>query len=96
MAQGPGAMTSPVKACDCIMLSLPGSAIQTLAEAQGFFVQAMNGLYGGRFVRVGGGVLIRNGNGAIRGAAGVTGDSSDNDAACAVTGIRAAGLTAEA
>ena len=78
------------------MLGLPGSAIQTRAEAQGFFVQAMNGLYGGRFVPVRGGVLIRDSIGAILGAAGVTGDSSENDAACAVIGIKAAGFTAEA
>jgi uncharacterized protein GlcG (DUF336 family) len=41
---------------------------------------------------VAGGVLIRDGAGAIIGAVGISGDTSDNDEICAVTGIRAAGL----
>jgi len=45
-------------------------------------------------VPVPGGVLIRGGGG-ILGAVGVTGDSSDNDEACAVAAVEAAGLTAD-
>ena len=41
---------------------------------------------------VAGGVRIRDGAGEIIGGVGVTGDTSDNDEACAVAGIIAAGL----
>lgn len=83
------------KANGCVMLGLPGSAIHARAEAQAYFVQAMNGLYGGDFVPVKGGVLVRDANGLVLGAVGVTGDTSDNDAIAAVAGIEAAGLVAE-
>jgi uncharacterized protein GlcG (DUF336 family) len=42
-----------------------------------------------------GGVLIRARNGDVIGAVGVTGDTSDNDEACAVAGIEAAGFAAD-
>lgn len=83
------------KANGCVMLGLPGSAIHARAEAQAYFVQAMNGLYGGDFVPVKGGVLVRDANGLVLGAVGVTGDTSDNDAIAAIAGIEAAGLVAE-
>jgi uncharacterized protein GlcG (DUF336 family) len=42
-----------------------------------------------------GGVLVRDARGKVIGAVGVTGDTSDNDAICAVAGIEAANLVAE-
>ena len=77
------------------MLGLGGTAQMARAESQAYFMDAMNGLFGGRVVPVPGGVLIRDGRGVIVGALGVTGDNSDNDAAAAVAGIGAAGLTPE-
>lgn len=85
------------KAYGAVMLGLPGSAIHARAEQQPYFIGALNGVFGGQLVPVPGGVLIRNGaGGAILGAVGVTGDVSDNDAAAALAGIAAAGLTGEA
>ncbi len=84
------------KAYGSVMLGLGGSAQRDRAEAQGYFMQAMNGLFGGRVVPVPGGVLVRDRKGAVIGAVGVTGDTSDNDAAAAVAGIEAAGFTPEA
>lgn len=84
------------KAHGCLMLGLPGSAIQARADTQPYFVGAMNGLFGGQFVPVKGGVLVRGADGVILGAVGITGDSSDNDAIAAIAGIEAAGLVAEA
>ena len=84
------------KANGCLMLGIGGTAIQTRADNQAYFVTAMNGLYGGAFVPVKGGVLVRDGKGAILGAVGVSGDTSDNDAIAATAGIEAAGLVAEA
>jgi uncharacterized protein GlcG (DUF336 family) len=84
------------KAYGCLMLGLGGAAIQARAESQPYFVQAMNGIYDGRFVPVQGGVLIRDAKGNILGAVGATGDTSENDAAAAAAGILAANLTPEA
>jgi uncharacterized protein GlcG (DUF336 family) len=84
------------KAYGCLMLGMSGSVLSKRAEAQPHFVQAMNGAFDGRFVAVQGGALIRDAAGAVIGALGVTGESSENDAAAAVAGIEAAGLVAEA
>ena len=84
------------KAHGSIMLGIPGSAQQARADQQAYFVQAMNGLYGGRFVPVKGGLLVRNKRGALVGAVGVSGDTSDNDALAGAAGIEAAGFLAEA
>ncbi|MEX2128256.1 MAG: heme-binding protein [Xanthobacteraceae bacterium] len=51
---------------------------------------------GGRIVTNPGGVLIRNANGNIVGATGISGDTADKDEACAIAGIEAAGLKADA
>ena len=66
------------------------------ARTRPHFVQALNGAAGGGIVPVPGGVLIRDGEGGeILGAVGITGDTSDNDEACAIAGIQAAGLQAD-
>jgi len=83
------------KAYGSVMLGIAGTAQMARAESQAYFVDAMNGLFGGRFVPVPGGVIVRDRKGAIVGAVGVTGDSSENDAAVATAGIEAAGLSAE-
>ena len=83
------------KAHGAVMLGMPGSAQMARAEEQAYFMQAVNGLFGGQVVPVPGGILIRGADGAVLGAAGVTGDTSDNDAEAGRAGIEAAGLTAE-
>ena len=50
---------------------------------------------GGRMITNPGGVLIRDGSGNIIGACGVSGDTSDKDEMCAVSGIEAASLKAD-
>ena len=42
-----------------------------------------------------GGVLIRDAEGKIIGAVGISGDTSDKDETCAIAGIEAAGLKAD-
>jgi len=66
------------------------------AKAEPFFIQAMNALCDGALVPVPGGVLIRSKDGELLGAVGVTGDISDNDEQCAIAGIEAVGLVADA
>lgn len=84
------------KAFGAVMLGMGGTAQMARAEAQGYFMAAVNGVYGGQMVPVPGGVLVRDSAGAVIGAVGVTGDTSDNDAIAAMAGIEAAGLAGEA
>ena len=80
------------KAYGAVMLGMAGRALAARAEAGPAFIAAANGVFGGALVPVPGGVLVRDAGGAVIGAVGVTGDTSDNDAAAALAGIAAAGL----
>ena len=82
------------KAYGAVMLGMGGKAQMARAEVQAYFVNAVNGAFGGRVVPVPGGVLVKR-DGVVIGAVGVTGDTSDNDSDAAVAGIAAAGLDAE-
>jgi uncharacterized protein GlcG (DUF336 family) len=83
------------KAYGAVMLGMAGTAQMARAEAQAYFMAAVNGVYGGQVIPVPGGVLLRDEQGAVIGAVGVTGDTSDNDAIAAMAGIEAAGLIGE-
>ncbi|WP_170568945.1 GlcG/HbpS family heme-binding protein [Ruegeria atlantica] len=83
------------KAYGSVMLGMAGTAQMQRAEAQAYFMAAVNGVYGGQVVPVPGGILLRDRKGAVIGAVGVTGDTSDNDAVAGMAGIEAAGLTGE-
>ena len=65
------------------------------AESRPHFVQALNGVSGGAIVPVPGGVLVKDQEGEVLGAVGITGDTSDNDEAAAVAGVEAIGLSAD-
>ncbi|MBO6602797.1 MAG: heme-binding protein [Roseicyclus sp.] len=80
------------KAYGAVMLGMPGSAQMARAEAQAYFMAAVNGAYGGKVIPVPGGVLVKDAAGEVVGAVGVTGDSSENDAEAALAGIAAAGF----
>lgn len=83
------------KAYGVVMLGIPGSAMLARAEKQPFFLGAVNGAFDGKLVPVPGGILVRDASGAVIGAVGVTGDTSDNDATAGKAGIEAVGLVAE-
>lgn len=83
------------KAHGALSLGQGSRAIMARAEQQAYFVAAVTAAVGGSLVPVPGGVLVRDGGGALLGAVGVTGDTSDHDEAAAVAGIEAAGLTAQ-
>ena len=84
------------KAYGAVMLGMAGKAQMARAEQQAYFMAAINGVFGGQVVPVPGGVLLRDGKGAVIGAVGVTGDTSDNDVVAAMAGIEAAKLVGEA
>jgi uncharacterized protein GlcG (DUF336 family) len=60
-------------------------------DMPGFFT-ALASASEGRMVPLPGGVLVKDQDGRIIGAVGITGDTSDRDEDCAVAGITAAGL----
>jgi uncharacterized protein GlcG (DUF336 family) len=84
------------KAYGAVMLGMAGRAQMARADAQPYFMAAINGVYGGKVVPVPGGVLLRDAAGVVIGALGVTGDTSDNDVEAALAGAAAAGISAEA
>ncbi|MCA0342388.1 heme-binding protein [Shinella sp. 838] len=65
------------------------------AKERPHFIEGLTAVSGGKIVAVPGGVLIRDAAGALLGAVGITGDTSDNDEICAVAGIKSAGLVAQ-
>jgi uncharacterized protein GlcG (DUF336 family) len=83
------------KAYGAVMLGMAGTAQQARAENQAYFMACVNGVFGGQVVPVPGGVLVRSAKGAVIGAVGVTGDTSDNDAVAAMAGLEAANLIGE-
>ena len=84
------------KAHGALSLGMGTRSLMGRAEQQPYFVAAVTSAVGGSLVPVPGGVLVRDAEGALLGAVGVTGDTSDNDEAAAVAGIEGAGLTAQA
>jgi uncharacterized protein GlcG (DUF336 family) len=83
------------KAYGALALGMGSRALFQRAQEQAYFIGAVNTLAQGRMVPVPGGVLIQDG-GVLLGAVGISGDTSDNDEACAIAGIEAAGLKANA
>ncbi len=84
------------KAFGALSLGLGSRALHRRAEEQPYFISAVNGLLGGAMIPVPGGVLIKDGSGQLLGAVGISGDTSDNDEACATAAIASVGLTADA
>ena len=83
------------KAYGALAMGMGSRALFQRAKDQAYFIDAVNTLAQGRLVPVPGGVLIQDGS-TLLGAVGVSGDTSDNDEICAVAGIEAAGLKANA
>jgi uncharacterized protein GlcG (DUF336 family) len=81
------------KAFGALAMGMGSRALYQRAQEQAVFIGAVNTLAQGRLVPVPGGVLIQR-DGALLGAVGISGDTSDNDEACAIAGIEAAGLKA--
>jgi uncharacterized protein GlcG (DUF336 family) len=83
------------KAAGCLGMGFGGRELARRAQAMPAFFGAVAGVFPKGIIPVAGGVLIRDAQGALLGAVGVTGDTSDNDEVCAVAGIQAAGLAAD-
>lgn len=84
------------KANGALALGLGSRALEKRAKEQPTFIAAVSHLVGAAaLVPVAGGVLIRDAEGKLHGAVGISGDTSDNDEVCAVAGIEAAGFRAD-
>lgn len=83
------------KARGALNLGMGSRAIYNRAIKELHFAIATNALSEGNVIPLPGGALILDGNGDIIGAAGITGDTSDNDEICVIAGIEAAGFSAK-
>ena len=83
------------KAQGALALGLGSRSLFKRAEQQPYFIAAVSHVVGGSLIPVPGGVLVRDASGALAGAVGISGDTSDNDEAAAIAGIEAAGLKAD-
>ncbi len=84
------------KAWGALGMGMSSRALAGLAAERPAFVQALTAASGGRVIPVPGGVLIRDSENTILGAVGISGDTSDIDETCAIVGIEAADLVADA
>lgn len=79
------------KASGALGLGVSSRTIGEMAAERPTFVASLASLTGAEIIPAAGGLLIQVGDKLV-GAVGVTGDTSDNDEACAAAGIAAAGL----
>ena len=80
------------KAHGAVALGVGSRQLNAMAEARPFFMTAV-GQAVGALVPVPGGVLVVDDEGAVLGAVGASGDTSDADEAAVLAGLEACGLT---
>jgi uncharacterized protein GlcG (DUF336 family) len=83
------------KAFGALGMGYGTAELERRAEHRPQFMQALTVASQGRVVPARGGVLIRDAQGELLGAVGVSGDQSPKDEAAAMAGIAAAGLLAD-
>jgi uncharacterized protein GlcG (DUF336 family) len=84
------------KAWGCLGTGHGGAAGARHATRDPAFFAALATISEGRIASSRGGVLIRDAQGTLLGAIGVSGDRPENDETVAVTGVEKAGLVADA
>lgn len=80
------------KAHGAIAMGVGSRGLDHMARDRPHFMAAVTSAVGGALVPVPGGVLICDDVGTVIGAAGASGDTSDNDEAAVIAGIESAGL----
>lgn len=83
------------KACGALALGVSSRTIGELAIERPHFIASVDTMSEGGMVPAAGGVIVCDDGGTVLGAIGVTGDTSDNDEACALAAIAAVGLKAK-
>ncbi|EXF93820.1 GlcG protein [Pseudomonas fluorescens HK44] len=84
------------KAWGAIALGKGSRLLALDAQQRPAFIAALNSLGQGSVVPAPGGVLIRDQDGVVLGAIGISGDTSDIDEQCAISAIEEQGLRADA
>ena len=84
------------KAWGAIALGKGSRLLALDAQQRPAWFAALNGMGQSDIVPAPGGVLIRDDQGQVIGAMGISGDTSDIDEQCAITAIEAQGLRADA
>jgi uncharacterized protein GlcG (DUF336 family) len=84
------------KAWAAVAMGASSRALGKRAKDNPNFFVALATTAGGKFLPQTGAALIKDKDGATIGSAGASGGTGDEDEACCVTGIEAAGLTADA
>ncbi len=84
------------KAWGAIGVGVSSRKLGEMGEERPMFMNALINLSNQRLLPVPGGVLVKNSENKIIGSVGITGDLSDQDEHCAIVGIEAAGLIADA
>ncbi|MCX7863481.1 MAG: heme-binding protein [Novosphingobium sp.] len=82
------------KAAGALAMGVSSRALGDMAAERPQFLAALSVAWQGRIIPAAGGVLIRDADGMLLGAVGISGDLSDRDEAAAIAGIEAAGLVA--
>ena len=83
------------KAYGALALGMGSRGLAERAQTHPAFIASLTALTGGNLVPVPGGVLIFDSTNSLLGAIGISGALPDQDEACAIAGIGAAGLVAE-
>jgi uncharacterized protein GlcG (DUF336 family) len=83
------------KAGGALSLGISSRKIADMAAERPTFVTSLGPISPHGIVPAAGGVIVIGEDGRTIGAVGITGDTSDNDEACALAAIAAAGLTAQ-
>ena len=81
------------KAGGALALGTSSRKIAEMASERPTFIASLGPISPHGVVPAPGGVLVVDASGQLIGAVGVTGDTSDNDEACALAGVAAAGLS---
>jgi uncharacterized protein GlcG (DUF336 family) len=84
------------KAAGALALGVSSRAIGEMAAERPTFIAALGPIASQGLIPAAGGVIVVDGDGAVIGAVGATGDTSDNDEACVLAGLAAAKLLAKA
>ena len=80
------------KACGALALGVSSRTIGEMAVERPHFIASVDTMSEGGMVPAAGGVIVCDAGGTVLGAIGVTGDTSDNDEACALAAIEQLGL----
>lgn len=82
------------KASGALALGVSSRVIAEMAAERPTFIAGLGPMSQDGIVPAAGGLIIVDDGGVVMGAVGVTGDTSDNDEACAKAGLDKAGLAA--